>query len=157
MPFCGTGFAGKTGCFSVLLTRFGSLDIAMRRYVAWEGAAAFAVILWGDASMDRQDIERAVVSKLQERGADVLNPTTFRALFDVFPGSTQLLGQVFLSQNGPINPERRLVVQQAVIEMVRRIDKAISSFRASVAKDLNVMVAQARADAERKRSQRARA
>ncbi len=107
--------------------------------------------------MDRQDIERAIVGKLHERGAEVLNPTTFRALFDVFPGSTQLLGQVFLSQNGSINPERRLVVQQAVVEMVRQIDKAVSTLRASVAKDLNVIAAQARADAERRQSRPVRA
>lgn len=76
--------------------------------------------------MNQDDIRNKIESELLKRKKRVLNKNAFDALFMTFPGPVQALRKVLLGRSEVVEQEKHLITIEAILELVLRIDKAIS-------------------------------
>ena len=79
--------------------------------------------------MDRNEIRRAIQCKLQKHGKSVRNKNAIKALFSVFPRPVEALSRIFLGPEDALNLERITISQDLILDMLCRIDQAISAAR----------------------------
>jgi hypothetical protein len=77
-------------------------------------------------SMSKSEIEAAIDTRLAERESSVRNRNALRALFGAFSDPVGSLGQIFLGGSDAVDCERQRLQQDAILELLCRIDEAIS-------------------------------
>ena len=80
---------------------------------------------WRDPYMDTDDLEKAIAAKLEERKLRVLNKNAIGALFGMFP-KIDALRKIFVGRGDALAAEEVKIKQDIMLEMVCRIDAAIS-------------------------------
>jgi hypothetical protein len=76
--------------------------------------------------MNKQHIEAAIEERLAIRKASVRNRNAIKALFGAFSDPMGSLGQIFLGGSEAVDAERQRLQQEAVLELLCKIDDAIS-------------------------------
>lgn len=77
--------------------------------------------------MNHADLQRAIDEELSSRRRRVLNKNAISALFGVFTDPLASLGKIFLGRADAVDLERQRIAQDAVLELLCKIDEAISS------------------------------
>jgi hypothetical protein len=80
--------------------------------------------------MNHADLQRAIDEQLLSRKRRVLNKNAISALFGAFSDPLGSLGKIFLGCADAVEQERQRIEQDAVLELLCRIDEAISSVAA---------------------------
>lgn len=76
--------------------------------------------------MNKQVIENAISEQLALRKKSVLNRNAISALFGALTDPIGALGKVFVGRNDAIDAEKQRISQDVMIELLCRIDDAIS-------------------------------
>lgn len=76
--------------------------------------------------MNKKEIEAAIEERLAAREASVRNRNALYALFGAFSDPMGSLGKIFLGGNDAIDAERQRLQQDAVLDLLCKIDDAIS-------------------------------
>lgn len=76
--------------------------------------------------MNRQDIERAIDEQLASRSTKILNRNAIAALFGAYADPVGALGKIFLGRGDAIEAERQRIAQSVIIDLLCKIDAAIS-------------------------------
>jgi hypothetical protein len=77
--------------------------------------------------MTKDKIESAIDAALEQRKTKVLNRNAIKALLGCFSNPVDALGQVFLGRTDAVNAERQRLEQEAILDLVCRIDAGIST------------------------------
>jgi len=83
--------------------------------------------------MSKTEVEAAIEARLAERESSVRNRNALRALFGAFADPVGSLGQIFLGGSDAVDSERQRLQQDAILELLCRIDEAISDIGATAA------------------------
>lgn len=75
--------------------------------------------------MNLRDVEVAIEARLREKKKSVLNRNAFGALFGAFADPVGALGKVFLGRGDAIDQERQRIVQDAILELLCKIDESL--------------------------------
>ena len=89
--------------------------------------------------MNHTDLQRAIEEQLASRQRRVLNRNAFSALFGAFSDPLGALGKIFFGRNDALELERQRIAQDAILELVCRIDDAITSV-AAAARDKGITI-----------------
>ena len=76
--------------------------------------------------MNKQAIEEAISEQLVLRKKNVLNRNAISALFGAFSDPIGAIGKVFVGRDDAINAEKQRIAQDVMIELLCKIDDAIS-------------------------------
>lgn len=76
--------------------------------------------------MELEDVKAAIESKLAESENRVRNKNAFQALFGAVSDPVGSLGKIFFGGSDAVDAERQRLQQDAVLELLCRIDQAIS-------------------------------
>ena len=76
--------------------------------------------------MDREEVEKAILDELGRRKRKVLTRNALKALFSCFSDPIGSLGQLFLGRQEAMNAERVRIEQEIILDLLCRIDDAIS-------------------------------
>ncbi len=76
--------------------------------------------------MNKQEIESAISEQLVLREKRVLNRNAIGALFGAFADPIGSLGKIFVGRNDAIEAEEQRITQDVMIELLCKIDDAIS-------------------------------
>jgi hypothetical protein len=76
--------------------------------------------------MNKQAIEEAISEQLALRKKSVFNRNAIGALFGAFSDPIGALGKVFVGRNDVIDTEKQRIAQDVMIELLCKIDDAIS-------------------------------
>jgi hypothetical protein len=80
--------------------------------------------------MNNADLQRAIDEQLSSRERRVVNRNAISALFGAFSDPMGSLGKIFLGRAEALEQERQRIEQDAILELLCRIDDAISSVAA---------------------------
>ena len=83
--------------------------------------------------MSKTEVEAAIEKRLAERESSVRNRNALRALFGAFADPVGSLGDIFLGGSDAVDAERQRLQQDAVLELLCRIDDAISEIGSTFA------------------------
>ncbi len=76
--------------------------------------------------MSKQAIEQAINEKLALRKKSVLNSNAINAFFGAFSDPIGALGKIFVGRNDAVDAEKQRIAQDVMIELLCKIDDAIS-------------------------------
>lgn len=76
--------------------------------------------------MSLDEIRNAIEAKLKEREKMVLNKNAVNAFLGAFTDPIGSLGKIFIGRGNALDEERQMIAQDALIELVCKIDQAIS-------------------------------
>ncbi|MCK9391106.1 MAG: hypothetical protein M0Q01_06020 [Syntrophales bacterium] len=76
--------------------------------------------------MDKHIVENAIDEQLKSRKKKVLNRNAISALFGAFSDPVRALGKIFVGRDGAIDAEKQKIIQDVILEMLCKIDDAIS-------------------------------
>ena len=77
-------------------------------------------------ALKKQEIEGAINEQLALRKKSVLNRNAIGALFGAFSDPIGALGKIFIGRNDAIDAEKQRISQDVMIELLCKIDDAIS-------------------------------
>ncbi len=80
--------------------------------------------------MNHTDLTRAIDEQLASRQRRIVNKNAVSALFGAFRDPLGSLGKIFLGRADALDQERQRISQEAMIELLCRIDEAITSVAA---------------------------
>lgn len=83
--------------------------------------------------MSKAEVEAAIEARLAVRESSVRNRNAIRALFGAFSDPVGSLGQIFLGGSDAVDSERQRLQQDAILELLCRIDEAIAEVGATAA------------------------
>lgn len=81
-----------------------------------------------------QDLQHAIDQELQRRSGRIVNRNAFAALLAAMGSQVEALGKIFLGRQEALDAEKARLMQDAVLEMLCKIDDAISSLNKSAEK-----------------------
>jgi hypothetical protein len=81
--------------------------------------------------MDREEIEARLDEELKARGRAVVNRNAFAALFGAFSDPLAALGKVVLGRQDALDAEAAKLKQDVILELLCKIDDALSSASAA--------------------------
>jgi len=76
--------------------------------------------------MNRTEIEETIDNRLADREASVRNRNAIKALFGAFSDPVGALGEIFLGGTEAVDAERQRLQQDAVLDLLCKIDDAIT-------------------------------
>jgi hypothetical protein len=76
--------------------------------------------------MNKEDVEAAIVARLQERKKTILNRNAMGALFGAFSNPIAALGQVFAGRSDALDQEKQRIAQDVILDLLCKIDDAIA-------------------------------
>jgi hypothetical protein len=76
--------------------------------------------------MSTQDIQQAIEQRLAQSTKRIVNRNAINALFGAFSDPVGALGKIFLGRTDALDAERGRLLQDATIELLCKIDAAIS-------------------------------
>ena len=76
--------------------------------------------------MDKHIVENAIDEQLKSREKKVLNRNAISALFGAFSDPVGALGKIFVGRDDAIDAEKQKIIQDVILEMLCKIDDAIS-------------------------------
>ena len=82
--------------------------------------------------MDRKQVEKAILDKLRERETQIVNRNALAALFSAL--KLDALGKIFLGRKDVLETEKLHIQQEIVLDLLCKIDDAISTAKAEVSK-----------------------
>jgi len=88
--------------------------------------------------MDREEVEEAILEKLEKRKSTVLNRNALKALFACFSNPLGSLGQLFIGRVEAVDAERVRIEQEIILDLLCRIDDALAEAALAAQKKLPV-------------------
>lgn len=77
--------------------------------------------------MSQQDIIKGIEAEMTKRGQSVVNRNAYAALFSAVSDPVGALGKIFLGRQDALDAEKQRLLQDAMLELLCRIDEAITS------------------------------
>ena len=77
--------------------------------------------------MTKEDVEKAIEAEIGKQKKIILNRNALNALMGAFSDPVKALGQVFIGRGEAVDTERHRLEQKAIIDLLCRIDDAITS------------------------------
>jgi hypothetical protein len=85
--------------------------------------------------MNYPELQRAIEEQLALRKKQVVNRNAFAALFAAFADPMGALGRIFLGRDQALDEERQKIAQEASLELLCSMDKAISDLASTAARN----------------------
>lgn len=79
--------------------------------------------------MNREEVEKAIIKKLQERKKGVVNRNALDALFQALTNPISALGKIFLGRKDALDTEEHRIKQGLILDILCKIEESLDKTR----------------------------
>lgn len=79
--------------------------------------------------MNIEEVEKAIIIKLQERKTGVVNRNALDALFQALPNPISALGKIFLGRKDALDTEEHRIKQDFILDILCKIEESLNETR----------------------------
>lgn len=79
--------------------------------------------------MNREEVEKAIIKKLQERKKGVVNRNALDALFQTLTNPISALGKIFLGRRDALDTEEHRIKQGLILDILCKIEESLDKTR----------------------------